>query len=662
MPQALTLRQRQVHLDFHTSPHIPDVGVDFDARAFAEQMQQAHVNSVTVFAKCHHGQLYYETAHPAHHPGLKPGLDLTGQQVEALHALGIRAPIYISVLLDEFAANTHPEWIARNEDGSNVGAQPLQAGWRIMDMTGPYQEYLVEQVQEILERFKPVDGVFFDICFDVQSFSRDALAAMLKRKLDPADADDRRRFAHDVTQAYMKRFHKMTLASAPKATVYFNSRPLMGLPEDLRAMTHVEIEALPTGGWGYMYFPKNVRYARTFGRPYMGMTARFHKSWADFGGLKPFAALKYEVCQMLAHGAQCSIGDQLHPRGRLDKAAYDLIGSVYEYAEACEPWTQNAQPLTQVGLFMADVDNTTYREEPGGTNDGATRMLTQLKVQFDVVDAATDLRRYEVLILPDAVSMGAALAAKLQDFVARGGRLLLSGRSGLGADLQPALPEMGVQVEGDSPYQTTYLRFGAAVSEGVPATDHVMYERGLRMTPAAGAQTLAKVVEPYFDRTYQHFSSHAQTPPMKNASRYAAAIRNGNIITLAYPIFKAYARHANLPYRMLVDNCLKLLLPNRLVQVSGPSTMEVTVMRCPGRKPATIVHLLQFVAERRTDVLDLVEDIVPLYNVPLAVRTDTAPSRVYLAPSGADVPFEYAEGMVKLVIPVIEGHQMVVVE
>ena len=88
---AITLRQRQVHLDFHTSPFIPDVGADFDAAEFAAQMQRAHVNSVTVFAKCHHGHLYYQTDHPARHPGLKQGLDLTASQVDALHAAGIRA-------------------------------------------------------------------------------------------------------------------------------------------------------------------------------------------------------------------------------------------------------------------------------------------------------------------------------------------------------------------------------------------------------------------------------------------------------------------------------------------------------------------------------------------------------------------------------------------
>src|SRR2546421_7965156 len=120
----MRLPTRQIHLDFHTGPAIPDVGRDFDAKAFAQRAKDAHVNSMTLFAKCHHGHLYYNTKSPARHPGLKRGLDLLGEQVEALHSAGIRAPIYISVLCDEYAADEHPEWIARERDGRPVGAGP----------------------------------------------------------------------------------------------------------------------------------------------------------------------------------------------------------------------------------------------------------------------------------------------------------------------------------------------------------------------------------------------------------------------------------------------------------------------------------------------------------------------------------------------------------
>src|SRR4051812_33250273 len=111
---------RQVHLDFHTSPHVPDVGHEFDAETFANTFADARVNSVTVFAKCHHGHLYYDSDSPARHPTLPRGLDLLRQQLDALHARRIRAPIYISVQCDEYAANAHPEWVAIDPEGRRV--------------------------------------------------------------------------------------------------------------------------------------------------------------------------------------------------------------------------------------------------------------------------------------------------------------------------------------------------------------------------------------------------------------------------------------------------------------------------------------------------------------------------------------------------------------
>src|SRR3569623_1612252 len=163
------------------------------------------------------------------------------------------------------------------------------------------------------------------------------MAQMRKANLNPEIEADRKAYAHTLALKYMKRFSQMVRDHSPSGTYYFDSRPLSNLAEEIDYLSQVEIEAEPTGGWGYMYFPKNVRFARTFGKPYLGMTARFHKSWADFGGLTPYAALQYETSQMIALGARCSIGDQLHPRGTLDAAAYDLIGKIYKRVEEREP-------------------------------------------------------------------------------------------------------------------------------------------------------------------------------------------------------------------------------------------------------------------------------------------------------------------------------------
>ena len=107
------MRYRQIHLDFHTSEHIPGVGAAFDPDDFVATLKAAHVNSITIFAKCHHGWSYYPTKVGAPHPNLaRP--DLMGDMVKALTAADIECPIYISVQWDERNARIHPEWRVRS--------------------------------------------------------------------------------------------------------------------------------------------------------------------------------------------------------------------------------------------------------------------------------------------------------------------------------------------------------------------------------------------------------------------------------------------------------------------------------------------------------------------------------------------------------------------
>src|SRR5262249_14019976 len=96
-----------------------------------------------------------------------------------------------------------------------------------------------------------------------------------------------------------------------------------------------------------------------------------------------------------------------------------------------------------------------------------------------------------------------------------------------------------------------------------------------------------------------------------------------------------------------------------LLRVDAPTSTEVTVMQQGVR---TIVHLLQYCPERRTEKLDLVEDIVPLYDVPLSLKLRRAPRSVYLAPERKVVSFKYINGRVELRVPEVRGHAMVVFE
>src|SRR5689334_7828974 len=148
MPDAspqMPLRFRQVHLDFHTSPLIPDVGRDFDAEAFAQTVQAAHIDSITCFAKCHHGMSYYPTKAGKVKHSLE--FDMLGAQIEACHKRDIRVPIYLTCVWDNYMAEQHPDWQQRKADGSLIGPEPGEAGWKWICLTSPYLDYQEEQTR-----------------------------------------------------------------------------------------------------------------------------------------------------------------------------------------------------------------------------------------------------------------------------------------------------------------------------------------------------------------------------------------------------------------------------------------------------------------------------------------------------------------------------------
>ena len=109
---------RQVHLDFHTSEHMPDVGSEFSEENFREALTEGHISSITLFSKCHHGWSYHPTEVNAMHPTLKT--DLLGRQLAVCEEMGVRTQIYVSAGLDERKAVKYPQFLSVEKGGDNT--------------------------------------------------------------------------------------------------------------------------------------------------------------------------------------------------------------------------------------------------------------------------------------------------------------------------------------------------------------------------------------------------------------------------------------------------------------------------------------------------------------------------------------------------------------
>ena len=652
-------RFRQIHLDFHTSPHIPDVGAEFDAEEFARTLAEGRVNWVTLFAKCHHGMSYYPTKVGTMHPGLQ--FDLLGQQIEACRRYGIATPAYISLRVDQHMAETNPGLIGWHADEKmNHWADAEGAGWYNLCMNHPdYVDYCIAQAEEVMKAYD-VEGFFFDMCYYINCHCPACRERIRRAGGDVKDAAAVQRKEFEVTREYTGRIAAAVRAIRPNATLFFNSRVTPNVGRELDILTHLEIESLPTGGWGYQFFPFHVRYGRTLGHPTQGMTARFHKGWADFGGLKTAAQFEYEAGLLLASGSVMNVGDQLHPRGRLDKAVYQIIGDAFRHVEAREPWCRDAAPVAEVAvLLLAEKPEMELAPTPG--TEGATAMLLELKQQFDVALPEGDWSNYRVLILPDSGQLDETLTAKLTAYLDNGGSLIVSGE----ATLDPATktfrcPGLPVRYAGPFPFNPCYVRPGAVIGEGLPDAefDYVLYDGAVTVQAQSGARCYGALGTSYFNRTAAHFCSHRQTP-IDKVTDQPLVVQQGQVVYIAAPLFAGYRQHNYLAYKRIFANVLRLVLADPLLKAQAPSAMEISLTEQHAEN-RLIAHLVNYQPQRRQGGIEYIDEAWPVQNIKLALRADRTPREVYLAPTGEKLPVELGEGYVCVTVPEMLMHAMVV--
>jgi len=660
------MRFRQVHLDFHTSEQIPGVGSRFDATAFAEGFRAAHVESVTLFSKCHHGLSYHPTKIGRMHPGLD--FDLLRAQVDALHDVGIRTPIYLSASWDEYAAATHPEWQAVLPDGRLARYRDRDTGWAFLDFSSGYLDYLAAQVAEVMELFPDGDGIFMDISFQVPSISMAARVAMRAAGLDWTLEADRARHMAAMEQAYYARIRDVVQSYRADCPLFFNSGHIRrGDRASIAAYyTHLELESLPTAGWGYDHFPLSARYVDPLGIPFLGMTGKFHFSWGEMGGYKRPEALVYECGAMLAHGAGCSVGDHLHPTGAVDGSTLALIAPAFAHVEAREPWCVGTENRAEIGLLSVEAANGggegAEPDHRGGPDEGASRVLLEARFAFDVLDRDSDFSRYRLVILPDAVRVDAALKARIETYVAGGGRVLLTGQSGIDPEAG-FLFDLGARWEGTSPMAGgDYLlpREGLR-AEGL-ASPLFMYLPSERIALTDGA-SLGEVYEPYFERSAKHFSGHLNAPARPDPSGYAAGVEKGGFTYLAHPIFSAYLRSGAVRILEIAEAVIGHALgAPRLVEVALPRAGRVT-LRAQAGEGRDVLHLLYATPALRGAIngnpVQPIQDLVPLADVAVSLIPRAPVAAVRMVPGGEAIGFAMEAGRLTFTVPGFTGHGMV---
>ena len=256
-----------------------------------------------------------------------------------------------------------------------------------------------------------------------------------------------------------------------------------------------------------------------------------------------------------------------------------------------------------------------------------------------------------MLILPDAVAVDEALQLKLESYLGNGGCIIASGDSGI-RDSQFVL-DYGLEYVGPSKWHIDFTQVRDALSGSIVRSPYFNYLPGPE-TRLVDAEVLADTIAPHFNRTFDKFCSHGNTPPGE-ATGYPSVSQKGRIIYIGAKVFTMYREKGMRLHRELVTNCIQRLPPERQMETSLPSGAMLTLTRRPD--DSLILHLLYATTILRGKV-PVIEDIVPLYDIPVRLKVDSV-SSVTIQPEGTDIDFSQEDGYCRFVVPKLEPHTMI---
>lgn len=630
--------RRAIHIDFHTMPGIHDFNERYDAEAFANTLADAGVEYVNVFARCNEGFAYYPTKIGVPYEGMKG--DMLGETVSACHKKGIGVTAYMNAGYDHEQAIRHRDWTVRNPELQKSDDYILDYFIYMCYYNSPFKQYLLDMVKELCDNYD-LDGIFLD-CLSVNPcYCSYCMREMRKKGIDTADRaavlehakESRRQFCREVKAIV-----------GDKKRLFFNM-----LYNDAKGLnTHIEIEGLP-GGQGYDFFLPQVSYARNVEKEILYMTARFQKSWADFGGLKTRAAMEYDVWDAFMHGCGVSLGDHMHPAENIEPHIYSMIGDVYKTVKEYEPYTYGAKYLPEIAII---TDSECYINKSGR---GACRMLAELKYNFDIINENMDFSRFRVLILPDSIRITPTLKEKLSLHLASGGAVISSAFSGLDKDGQGfAMPEWGLDFDGNDTNNQSYFKMRDTSDEILGNLRWSMYDQGIFMHAKDGTEILADYVKPYFNRHVSPDRGFFYTPP-EAPDGHTAISKCNNVYHVCFKIFETYYKGGMYAHKQIIANILKDLIPEPLLRADAlPKTSRTTVTEKDGMR---FVHVKVSYPEAHGDA-----EVIESHNFlpagrKIAVKGEY--SSAVVVPAMTAVESKIVNGYTEITLPEIEGYVMI---
>lgn len=645
-----------IHYDLHANEHDTELGRELSVDHLVERLRRVQPDWIQCDCKGHAGYTSWPTKVGATSPGVVQ--DSMRMHREATRQLGIPLGMHYSGVWDTVAIEQHPEWGRVNERGER---EPVGNG--SPDSTCRHSDYdrdlMIPQMLELIDEYD-VDGFWVDgenwaarPCWCdrcQQAFREQRGTPQIPTSPDDPGWDDWLAFHRQLFVDHVADYANAVHERKPSCTVVSNWMYTMRQPDAVEAPVDY-FSGDFDWRWGADRAAVEGRLLDGRGKSWDLMAWGFTKSgpipdsapWV----LKSATQLSQETAEVVALGGAVMIYNTPQRTGWLTGWHQDTLAEVARFCRARKEICFKSSSRSEVAILHPKdhyytVAGPLFEQRTANyAIEGALHAMLETQHSTDILtDDAVQRRgldQYRLIVIPERTKLAPEIHQEVQTFAENGGHILLTGATA--ASDFPGLA-------------------GAAAAAPVVSTP-VYLPAGNRtigidgpwqpVTPADGTDAWIHALrqqEQGKDATSQVIVTHRP-------------VGDGSITTIHGSFFEHYhGEHPPLA-REFLESLLDRLGISWEVTVDGPPALEV-VTRTQGDQLA--VNLInrgagETLSPRRV----MFEDLPPITNVGLSIQRDEPPRSVRLEPSADPVPWTYNNGELKITVPAVRIHDIVVV-
>ncbi len=638
-----------IHFDFHAGEDCGEIGKNLTREMVESILTRVSPDYIQIDCKGHRGLSSYPTKAGNPAPGftqdpLKIFREVTAEQGVALYC-------HYSGVLDAEAVKQHPEWAIQGVDGKIGGTDG-----RVTSFFGPYvDKLLIPQLKELNDNYG-VDGVWIDgECWGTERDFQPMVTRKFKtmtgiQEIPSSDKDpgwyEYSQFCRDGFRQYVNHYVDELHAHNPNFQIASNWAYSSFMPEEVKSnVDFLSGDIVPTNSVNSARLESRVLAKQ--GKPWDLMAWSFTINWDDVPGFqspKSAVQLQQEAAEVLAQGGGFQVYFQQNRDASVNLSDMKVMADIAKFCRARQKFCHKSVSVPQIGLILST--DAYYRKIKGLFSAGSDGMnafrgilqsLLESQHAVDVVmehQLKENINRYPLLIYPEWEYINPEFKNKLIEYVENGGKLLIIGP----ASTRYFLKELSIQ-----PIDSICERVNRLEYNGQWAS---IKSNSQMINP------LENVI------TFGNLNYNKLNPEIYNPAGSIRKLKKGQIAGVYLNLGERYLNGKVTVARDFLHELVSKIFPDPMVSVKGSHDVDVSLNQINDKMAINLVNTAGPNANSNVYVYD---DIPPIGPLQVEVLLDKKPGSVILEPSRQSLKVNYENGLLKVTIPRLEIHEILLI-